>query len=94
MLVLGLTLFKKKYKKNRVKPKTSISTSRQPRELKFGMQAYFNPTRRNMNKKIGVTCPPSTKEGLSLKLAAICNPGSIQRSLSQAKADPSIAWAR
>ena len=37
--------------KNRVKPKTSISTFRQPRKLKFGIQAYFNPTRRNMKKK-------------------------------------------
>ena len=41
--------------KNRVKPKTSISTSRQPRKLKFGMQAYFNSSRRNMNKRVGVT---------------------------------------
>ena len=28
------------------------------------------------------------------KLAVPCNQGSIQLSLSQAKADPSIAWAR
>ena len=34
------------------------------------------------------------KNGLSLKLAVVYNPGSIQVSLSQAKADPSIAWAR
>ena len=26
-----------------------------PRKLKFGMQAYFNPTRRNIKKQIGVT---------------------------------------
>ena len=32
--------------------------------------------------------------GLSLKLAVLCNPGSIQFSLSQDKADRSIAWAR
>ena len=43
------------FAQNKVKPKTSISTSRQPRKLKFGMQAYFDPTIRNMNGKIGVT---------------------------------------
>ena len=43
-----------KIKKSRVKPKTSISTSRQARKLKFGVQAYFNPTRRNKNKIIWV----------------------------------------
>ena len=91
---------KKKLKKTRVKPKISISTSRQPRKLKFSMQAYFNQPRRNMNEKIGVTWPPSPptkikeKIGLILKLAVLCNPESIQLSLSQAKADPSIAWAR
>ena len=44
------------------------TTSRHTRKLKFGMQAYFNPTRRNIKKKIGVTCPPPII-GLSLKLA-------------------------
>ena len=34
------------------------------------------------------------KIGLILKLTVLSNPGSIQLSLSQAKADPSIAWAR
>ena len=68
------------------------------------MLAYFHPTRRSVNKEIGVTCPPPApkkieeeeeeKIGLILKLAVLSNPGSIQLSLSQAKADPSIAWAR
>ena len=34
------------------------------------------------------------KIGLILKLTVLSSPGSIQLSLSQAKADPSIAWAR
>ena len=34
------------------------------------------------------------KIGLILKLAVLSNPASIQLSLSQAKADPIIAWAR
>ena len=42
--------------------------------------------------------PPPKKNkkkiGLILKLAVLSNPGSIQLSFSQAKADPSIAWAR
>ena len=29
------------------------ATSRQPRKLNFSMQADFNPTRRNMMKKLG-----------------------------------------
>ena len=75
---------------NWVKPPENNSfSSRQPRKLKFGMQAYFNPTRRNWGHK---TPPPPQKIGLILKLAILCNQGSIQ--LSQAKADPSIAWAR
>ena len=79
---------------NRVKPETSTSTSRQPRKLKFGMNAYFNPTRRNMNRNNLVTWPPRPRIGLSLKLAVLCNQGSIQLSHSLAKADPIIAWAR
>ena len=51
-------LYRYLWKKNRVKPETSTSTSRQPRKLKFGMNAYFNPTRRNMNKKLGLTPHP------------------------------------
>jgi hypothetical protein len=65
-------VLKKKKNIYRVNPEISSSTSRQPRKLNFGIQAHFNPTRRNMNKIIGVT----------------------QLSLSLAKADPSIAWAR
>ena len=34
------------------------TTSKQHRKLKFGMQSYFNPTKRNMKNKIGVTPPP------------------------------------
>ena len=47
------------------------------------MKAYFNTTR-TKPKRIG----------LSLKLVVLGNPGRIQLSLSQAKADPTIAWAR
>ena len=76
--------------KKRVKSKISISTSRQPRKLKFGLPAYINPTRKNMNKKNWghQTTPPTPRKkiGLSLKLAALCNLGSIQLSFSQAKA--------
>ena len=32
--------------------------SRLHRKLKFGTQAHFNPTRGNIKKQIGVTCPP------------------------------------
>ena len=45
------------------------TTSRQPRRVKFDLQAYFNPTKRNLKKKIGVTWPPSLprlKKGLWL----------------------------
>ena len=42
------------------------TTSRQPRKLKFGMQASFNPTSRNIKKKGG-----SPHIGLSLKLAVL-----------------------
>ena len=67
--------------------------------MKFGMLAYFNPTRRSVHKEIGVTFPPphqknnkeEEKIGLILKPAVPCNQGSIQLSLSQAKADPIIA---
>ena len=44
------------------------TTSRQPRRVKFDMQAYFNPTKRNLKKKIGVTWPPPPpKKNLTLK---------------------------
>ena len=49
-LKLAVGQLKKLVKINMVKPKTSKSTYRQPRKLKFGMQAYFNPTKRNMRK--------------------------------------------
>ena len=51
--------------------------SRLHRKLKFGTQAHFNPTRGNIKKQIGVTCPPP-RIGLSLKLALLLpgNPGS------------------
>ena len=77
----------------KMESKNRSSTPRLPRELKFGMQAYINQTRKNMNKKNWghqtTTLTPRKKIGLSLKLAALCNLGSIQ-----AKAYPSIAWAR
>ena len=56
----------KNNKKNRVKPKNSISTSRLPRKLKFGMQAYFDLIRRIWTKKM-VTQPPSPPEKNSFK---------------------------
>ena len=43
-----------------VKPEISSSTSRQPRKLNFGIQAYFNPTRRNMNKTNRSPYPSNT----------------------------------
>ena len=49
------------------------TTSRQPRMLKFDMQAPFNPTKRNIKKKKwGLLTPPSsTHIGLSLNLAVL-----------------------
>ena len=49
----------KRDKTNRVKPKARNFTSRQPRKLKFGIKAYFNPTRRNIKKKLG--SPPHNR---------------------------------
>ena len=34
------------------------TTSRQPKKVKFDMQAYFNPTKRNIKKKIRFNPPP------------------------------------
>ena len=81
-----------------IKSKTSSLTSRQPRKLKFSMQAYFNPTRRNMNQKsVGMQAyfnptrrNMKVKIGLIIKLATfrflgwrpILNSLSIQRNFS------------
>ena len=43
-------------------------SSRQPRRLKFDMQAYFNPTKRNLKKKLTPTSPT-----LTLNRANKCN---------------------
>ena len=50
--------------------------SRQTRNLKFGMQTYFNPTRRNMNfKKMGSPPPPQNRVSC-LKLTVLL-PGNL-----------------
>ena len=39
--------------------KNFLTSSRQPRRVKFDLEAHFNPTKRNLKKKIWVTWPPS-----------------------------------
>ena len=65
------------------------------------MQAYFNPTKKNMReRKMRSPDPPPSpnrvkpKTSSSTETISSIQPTSIQLSLSPAKADPSIAWAR
>jgi hypothetical protein len=58
------------------------------------MRAYFNPNKYEQRNWCHLNPIPQTKIGLIQKLTVISNQGSIPFSLSLAKADPSIAWAR
>ena len=39
-----------------------LTSSRQPRRVKFKMEAHFNQTKRNLKKKIEVTWPPTPNQ--------------------------------
>jgi hypothetical protein len=58
------------------------------------MQAYFNPTRRNMNKKLESPEQTKNKNRVKPKTSSTMDATQGAFSFSQAKADHSIAWGR
>ena len=54
------------------------TTSRQPRRVKFNLQAYFNPTKRILTKKVGSPPPPHphfNRVNDCINLPLLGNPG-------------------